>query len=79
MSPLLDSIRLQILTSCSGIPTDLLEAEITGVKDAFAELEEAGAVDPVIKATLAVTESGFAGIEDAVAYGEIKKDETLAG
>lgn len=65
------------MQNLSGIPTDLVEAEISGVKEAFAELEEAGAVDPVVKATLAVSESGFAGIQDAVAYGEIK--ESLTG
>ena len=58
---------------------DLLEAEITGVKEAFAELEEAGATDMVVKATLAVSESGFAGIQEAVAFGDIKKDESLTG
>ncbi|KAL5498189.1 LHS1 [Sanghuangporus vaninii] len=57
-----------------GISTDLLEAEISGVKEAFEELSEAGAVDPVVKATLVLSESGFAGIQDAVAYGEIKKE-----
>ncbi|KAI5119564.1 hypothetical protein M0805_005628 [Coniferiporia weirii] len=63
----------------AGLPTELLEAEIIGVKEALAELAEAGAIDPVVKATLALSESGFAGIQDAVAYGEIKKDESFAG
>ncbi|EJD05176.1 actin-like ATPase domain-containing protein [Fomitiporia mediterranea MF3/22] len=62
-----------------GIPTDLLEAEITGVKEALAELSEAGATEPVVKATLVLSESGFAGIRDAVAVGEVKKDESFAG
>lgn len=57
----------------------MLEAEISGVEAAIAELIEAGATEPVVKATVLVTESGFAGIQDAVAYGEIKKDESFAG
>ncbi|KAH8112056.1 actin-like ATPase domain-containing protein [Phellopilus nigrolimitatus] len=64
----------------AGFPTELLQAEISGVKEALAELVEAGAVDPVVKATVVLSESGFAGIQDAVAYGEIKKDdESFAG
>lgn len=58
---------------------DLLEAEITGVKEAFAELEEAGATEMVVKATLAISESGFAGIQEAVAFGDVKKDDSFAG
>lgn len=33
----------------------------------------------MVKATILVTESGFAGIQDAIAYGEIKKDESITG
>ena len=59
------------------LPTELSETEITGVKEAIGNLTENGATDPVVKATVVLSESGFAAIQDAVAYGEIK--ETLAG
>ncbi|EEB88608.1 hypothetical protein MPER_13477, partial [Moniliophthora perniciosa FA553] len=35
-----------------------------------------GAVDPVVKATVKLSESGFVSVTDAVAYGDIK-DESL--
>ena len=61
-----------------GYPTDFIEAEIHGVGEAVKNITEAGATDPVVKATVVVSESGFAGIQDAVAYGEIK-DDSLSG
>lgn len=57
-----------------GFPSELLEAEITGIKDAFSELAEAGATEPVVKAVLQLSESGFAGLQDAVATSNIKKN-----
>lgn len=62
----------------SGYPTDLLEANIKGVAEALKNLTEAGAIDPVVKATVSLSESGFASIQDAVAFGEIK-DDSIAG
>lgn len=62
----------------SGLPNDLSEVDVIGVKEALANLTEAGAIDPVVKATVMISESGFAGIQDAVAYGEIK-DDTFTG
>ena len=62
----------------SGYPTDLLEANIKGVAEALKNLTEAGATDPVVKATVSLSESGFASIQDAVAFGEIK-DDSIAG
>jgi hypothetical protein len=62
----------------SGYPTDLLEAHIKGVAEALKNLTEAGASDPVVKATVSLSESGFASIQDAVAFGEIK-DDSLTG
>lgn len=56
----------------------MLEVEIGGVAEAFANLTERGAVDPVVKATLTLSDSGFVAVKDAVAYGEIK-DESLTG
>jgi len=57
----------------------LLEAQLSGVKDAIGNLTESGAVDPVVKATVILSESGFAGIRDAIAFGEIKRDEGVVG
>jgi hypoxia up-regulated 1 len=61
-----------------GFPTRMFEAEITGVEEAIGNLTERGAVDPVVKATLTLSESGFVSITDAIAFGEIK-DESIAG
>lgn len=58
----------------SGAYTDLLEAEIKDVKSALANLTEAGAVDPVVKATIRVSESGFVGVQEVIAYGELKRE-----
>jgi hypothetical protein len=55
----------------SGFPTRILEAEITGVAEAIANLTERGATDPVVKATLTLSESGFVSVSEAVAYGEV--------
>lgn len=56
----------------------MLEAEIMGVEEAIGNLTERGAIDPVVKATLTLSESGFVSITDAIAFGEIK-DESIAG
>jgi hypoxia up-regulated 1 len=61
-----------------GFPLRLLEADIIGVSEAFANLTERGAVDPVVKATVTLSESGFVSIDDAIAFGDIK-DESLTG
>jgi hypoxia up-regulated 1 len=62
----------------SGFPQRILEADITGVSEAMANLTEIGVVDPVVKATVTLSESGFVSVMDAVAYGEIK-DDSLTG
>ena len=62
----------------SEFPTALLEAKITGVKEAFANLTENGGVDPVIKATIQLSESGFISVPEVIAYVDIK-DESIAG
>ena len=41
-------------------------------------MTDLGAVDPVVKATVVLSESGFVSIQDAIAFGEIK-DELLTG
>ena len=62
----------------SGSPTDLYEAEITGVADAVGNLTEAGAIDPMVKINVFLSESGLVTVQDAVVHGEIK-DTTLTG
>ena len=41
-------------------------------------MTEAGATDPVVKATVMLSESGFASVRDAVLTGEFK-DESITG
>ncbi|KXN81662.1 Hypoxia up-regulated protein 1 [Leucoagaricus sp. SymC.cos] len=73
------TISLDYKTSvASGFPTRMLEAEIVGVTEAIANLTERGAVDPIVKATLTLSESGFVSVSDAIAFGEIK-DDSIAG
>ena len=61
-----------------GFPGRILEAEIVGVADAMVNLTEMGVVDPVVKATVTLSESGFASVTEAIAYGEIK-DDSITG
>ncbi|PPQ80345.1 hypothetical protein CVT25_003628 [Psilocybe cyanescens] len=61
-----------------GYPTRMLEVDLGNVTEAIANLTERGAVDPVVKATITLSESGFVTVTDAIAYGEIK-DESLTG
>ncbi|KAF8889043.1 Hsp70 protein-domain-containing protein [Infundibulicybe gibba] len=61
-----------------GFPQQLLEAELAGVTEAIGNLTERGAVDPVVKATLTLSESGFVSVSDAIVFGEIK-DDTITG
>lgn len=56
----------------------MMEVELTGVAEALANLTERGAVDPVVKATITLSESGFVSVSDAVAFGEVK-DDSIAG
>lgn len=63
---------------CSEFPVELLEASITGVKEAFANLTEMGGIDPVVKATILLSPSGFVSVPEAVAYAELK-DDSFAG
>ena len=56
----------------------MLEVEIGDVAEAIANLTERGAVDPVVKATLTLSESGFVSVSDAVVFGDIK-DESISG
>jgi hypoxia up-regulated 1 len=62
----------------SGFPREILEAKIVGIPEAIDNLTERGAVDPVIKATIVLSESGFVSVGDAIAYGEIK-DDSITG
>ena len=51
-----------------------MEAKIGGITEAIANLTEQGVLEPVIKATIALSESGFVSISDAIAVGEVKQD-----
>jgi hypoxia up-regulated 1 len=51
---------------------------ISGVAEALANITEAGGIDPVIKATILFSESGFVSVPEAMAYAEMK-DDSLAG
>ena len=56
----------------------MMEVEIGNVAEAITNLTELGATEPVVKATITLSESGFISVSDAVAYGDIK-DESIAG
>ncbi|KAH9061968.1 Hsp70 protein-domain-containing protein [Lactarius vividus] len=62
----------------SDFPADLLDARISGVAEALANITEAGGIDPIIKATILFSESGFVSVPEAVAYAELK-DDSFAG
>ncbi|KAI0063322.1 actin-like ATPase domain-containing protein [Artomyces pyxidatus] len=59
-------------------PVELLEARIAGVKEALANITDGGGVDPIIKATILLSESGFVSVPEAFAYADIK-DDSIAG
>ncbi|KAF7373516.1 Actin-like ATPase domain-containing protein [Mycena sanguinolenta] len=65
-------------TVAPGFPRRFLEVGIEGVAEAIANLTELGALDPVVKATVVLSESGFISVSNAVAFGEIK-DDSIAG
>ena len=48
------------------------------MSEAIQNITEAGATDPVVKATVMLSESGFASVRDAVVTGEFK-DESITG
>ena len=56
----------------------MLDVEITGVAEAIANLTEKGVIDPMVKATVVLSESGFTSIHDAIVVGETK-DESFTG
>ncbi|KZT03291.1 actin-like ATPase domain-containing protein [Laetiporus sulphureus 93-53] len=61
-----------------GLPTQLMEAKLVGVSEAIRNLTEAGATDPVVKATVSFTESGLSTLSDILVHGEIK-DDSITG
>lgn len=61
-----------------GFPVDILEAHINGIGEALANLTERGAIEPVVKATVALSESGFVSVKEAYAFAELK-DDSLTG
>jgi hypoxia up-regulated 1 len=61
-----------------GFPTRIMEVEIGNVAEAIANLTEQGAPEPVVKATITLSESGFISVSDAIVFGDIK-DDTITG
>ncbi|KAI0052486.1 actin-like ATPase domain-containing protein [Auriscalpium vulgare] len=59
-------------------PVELLEARIAGIPEALANITASGGVDPIIKATILLSESGFVSVPEAFAYADIK-DDSIAG
>ncbi len=55
-----------------------MEVELVNVTEAITNLTERGVIDPVVKATIMLSDSGFISLTDAVAFGEIK-DDSLSG
>jgi hypoxia up-regulated 1 len=56
----------------------MLEAHINGISEALANLTERGAIDPVVKATVALSDSGFVSVKEVYAFAEVK-DDSLTG
>ena len=56
----------------------MMEVEVGNVAEAIANLTELGASEPVVKATITLSESGFISVSDAIAFGDIK-DDTITG
>ncbi|KAF9642311.1 hypothetical protein BDM02DRAFT_3193509 [Thelephora ganbajun] len=52
----------------------IVEAKIGGVAEAIANLNERGVLEPVIETTIALSESGFVSVSDAITVGEVKQD-----
>jgi len=71
-------MQLVLIFSVSGFPKRMLEVELSGVAEALGNLTELGAIDPVVKATVSLSQSGFVSVAEAIATGEIK-DDSIAG
>lgn len=74
-------LKIKILNSifvCRALSVDILQAHISGVEEAFGNLTERGATEPVVKVTIALSESGFLSVKDVQAFAEIK-DDSLTG
>jgi hypoxia up-regulated 1 len=56
----------------------MMEVEIGNVAEAITNLTELGVSEPVVKATITLSESGFISVSDAIVFGEIK-DDTITG
>jgi hypoxia up-regulated 1 len=56
----------------------MMDIEVGNVAEAIANLTELGASDPVVKATITLSESGFVSVSDVIAFGDIK-DDTITG
>jgi hypoxia up-regulated 1 len=62
-----------------GFPIQILEAHISGIPEAVKNLTDLGASDVVVKAMIALSESGFASVKEAYVIGELKEDESFTG
>ncbi|KAF8583385.1 actin-like ATPase domain-containing protein [Ramaria rubella] len=72
-------LRLSYKSPQAGVfPSDISEAQILGVSEALGNLTERGAIEPVVKVTVVLSESGFAVVDGAIAFGEIK-DDSITG
>lgn len=60
----------------SGFPLGLLDVDISGVAEAIANLTEKGVIDPTVKATVVLSESGFVSVSEVVLVGEVKESFT---
>ncbi|KAH7100496.1 HSP70-domain-containing protein [Auriculariales sp. MPI-PUGE-AT-0066] len=60
-------------------PAQIVEATFTGVTEAIANLTADGATDPLVKITVSLDESSMVNIDSAVAFGDVKQDEGIAG
>ncbi|KAM6491554.1 hypothetical protein JOM56_012946, partial [Amanita muscaria] len=78
VAPCASSFLVSLDTLYNSFPQRILEAEVVGVTEAIANLTDLGVVDPVVKATVTLSESGFVSVTEAVAYGETK-DDSLTG
>ena len=49
----------------------MMEVEIGGAAEAIANLTEHGTSEPVVKATITLSESSFISVSDAIVFGDI--------
>ncbi|KAI0033499.1 actin-like ATPase domain-containing protein [Vararia minispora EC-137] len=60
-------------------PVEFLEARVEGVAEALTNMSTSGASDLTIKVTIALSESGFVSVPEAIVYADFKDDSSIAG